>query len=166
MNSKESLLQLMRGKPVKTVKVRSVKVKPVKVQVIKPEKPPDRKKLVKELDKLWSQAVHLIYKNRCGGCSKNGNQAHHCFTKKAHPSVRWELDNGILMCFGCHILKVHRRGNYEFARDILIERIGMERFIELKEKANRYVPLKVPDLLALKESLSQNLAMVNGENQS
>ena len=111
------------------------------------------KKLKKELDKFWSNTIKKIYGGICVGCGRLGTQAHHHLSKKANPSVRWATDNGLWLCFTCHILKIHRKGNYEWSRDLLIERIGTEGFADLKRKANIIRRYMKRDLIELREKI-------------
>lgn len=59
---------------------------------------------IKKLDKLWRDAI----KSRdevcqvCGGTSYLN--AHHIIGRR-NRNVRWDLDNGILLCSGCHTFK-------------------------------------------------------------
>jgi hypothetical protein len=64
-----------------------------------------------------------------------GTQSHHFFGKKSCPSVRWDVNNGLYLCFTCHIRKVHQQGCTEPARDALIHKIGQEKFAALKQDA-------------------------------
>lgn len=89
------------------------------------------------LDGVWGEAVRLLWNGLCGVCGKGGSQPHHFFGKAAHPSVRFEPDNGIWMCFYCHIRRIHTRGETEVARDALIAKVGQGRFDILKAKAHK-----------------------------
>ena len=56
----------------------------------------------KELDKLWQQVIHSRDKF-CQVCHKQeGLNAHHIFTR-SRMNTRFDCDNGILLCTGCHI---------------------------------------------------------------
>lgn len=88
-----------------------------------------------QLDSLWSSIIREIYHGKCALCGREGTAAHHFFGKGSHSSVRWDVHNGLWLCFGCHIRKVHQDGNTEPARDALIRRIGLQKFMALKEKA-------------------------------
>jgi len=57
-----------------------------------------------KLDKLWSKEIHErdIYCQVCGD-SKNLN-AHHIVGRR-NRTLRWDLDNGILLCAGCHTFR-------------------------------------------------------------
>lgn len=55
------------------------------------------------LDTLWSKAIHERDKC-CRHCRKtNSLNAHHIFTRSRF-NTRWNLENGILLCSGCHKL--------------------------------------------------------------
>jgi len=118
----------------------------------------ERKRLEKELLGLFSKIIHAIYHNKCACCNKAGTDAHHFFGKQAYPSVKYNTDNGILLCAGCHLFKVHRKGQTEMVRDALINRIGLSRFEALKKEANEVKRYKLPDLIDLKARLLAELA--------
>lgn len=112
----------------------------------------------KRLNTLWSKITHEQYGHACSVCGlRYGLAAHHFFGKKAYPAVKWDIDNGVLLCVGCHIMKVHRKGQTEIARDALIGRIGQERFDELKKRANQINRYRMADLIALENDLTQIL---------
>lgn len=115
----------------------------------------DLKKLKKKCASAWSIAIRKLYKETCAVCGKVGQfNGHHFFGKKAYPSVQFDLDNGVGLCIGCHIMKVHRKGQTEIARDALIMRIGLDRFEELKKRANSSRKFQAHELLALLDELS------------
>lgn len=80
-------------------------------------------KLVKKLDALWSLRVRER-DNRCMLCGGyvgeiNRLQAHHWIITRAQSSkYRWDLRNGVSLCYGCHIHQVHSNPSVE-----LIERL-------------------------------------------
>lgn len=66
------------------------------------------KALKNKCDKLWSEAI----RTRDGECilcgKKDTLQAHHWIHSKAQGNMhRWDVKNGITLCFACHIYKVH-----------------------------------------------------------
>lgn len=72
----------------------------------------NRKKILKELDKYWS----LLVRNRdrkcmlCGGFIEQIDklQAHHWILSRAKSlKYRYDVRNGISLCYGCHIHQVH-----------------------------------------------------------
>lgn len=66
------------------------------------------KRLRNKCDKLWSEAVRM----RDGECvlcgKKEGLNAHHWIHSKAQGNKhRWNIKNGVTLCYPCHIYKVH-----------------------------------------------------------
>lgn len=66
------------------------------------------KTLKNKCDKLWSEAVRTR-DGSCVLCGKTeGLNAHHWIHSKAQGNLhRWDVKNGITLCFACHIYKVH-----------------------------------------------------------
>jgi hypothetical protein len=59
--------------------------------------------LIKCLDDLVSKQVRERDGHRCRKCGRERVYHHHVFGKKAHPSTRWVLENGISLCYHCHV---------------------------------------------------------------
>lgn len=114
-------------------------------KVAKKIKKPNRKKLISEADKLWSTVI----KSRDGKCIYCGStrnlNAHHIFTKARHGNLRWEPDNGVTLCAGCHTFGVHINPAPYMLK--IIEYVGsdvMERLrVIAQEKPS---PLRVDDI--------------------
>ena len=88
------------------------------------------------LDKLWSKIVRTRDSFTCQRCGKRhdkksrGLHAHHILTKGSHGfSIRWDLDNGVAVCYGCHMfLQGNPDENEYFAKNILgIDYDGLKR---------------------------------------
>lgn len=79
------------------------------------------------LDGLWSKIVRLrdhFTCQRCGAVHKSnskGLHAHHILTKGSHGfSTRWSIENGVAVCYGCHmLLQGNPDENEKFAREEL-----------------------------------------------
>lgn len=65
----------------------------------------DKKRLGMKADALWQKCVKLE-RPRCEVCGKPVTVGHHFFPKGSCSELRYELQNGIGMCIGCH-LKIH-----------------------------------------------------------
>lgn len=65
----------------------------------------NRKTLRNKADKLWSQLIRLRNKGKCEVCGKEGNNPHHCVGRR-NLTLRHDPRNGVLLCSGCHTLKV------------------------------------------------------------
>ena len=66
-------------------------------------KKPSRKTLVRNLDKVWSQAVREKADSQCDHCGKVGPLNSHNFYSRSVYSVRWDIENGFCLCVGCHV---------------------------------------------------------------
>lgn len=92
-------------------------------------------KLRKECDKLWSEAVRARDGNKCVLCGSTSHcQAHHwCHTKAQGNATRWDINNGITLCYTCHLYKVHSGAAYymDMAKNTAIRIIGQKAYEEL-----------------------------------
>lgn len=65
--------------------------------------------LNKQLDKLWSEAVRK--RGYCEMCLRRPPEvvlhAHHIYSRR-HYITRWDLNNGVCLCNGCHLYKAHK----------------------------------------------------------
>ena len=91
----------------------------------------------RRLDVLWRKYVLDRDKSQCSypGCQKQATQAHHVFGRRI-TACRFDPDNGIAFCPGHHLYFAHQY--YEQVRDLVIRRIGQERFDVLKRKAYQH----------------------------
>lgn len=66
-----------------------------------------KKTLKNKCDKLWSLAVRQRDNYTCQKCkakheiNSRGLHPHHIFSRRS-VSTRFDMDNGITLCFGCH----------------------------------------------------------------
>jgi hypothetical protein len=146
--------------------------KPVKAPKKKRKRIPLKKKseeaqVMDEMDDLWNAITHARWGDICAveGCGRIANQPHHFFSRKNH-SVRWYIDNGVWLCFTCHIRQVHQEGNTELAREALIKKIGLSRFILLRETSRTKEKWPLFKLIQHREKLREILktAMRKYEN--
>ena len=110
-------------------------IKPVKVKKKKRKKVKPLARMTRDTLALWSKAIRALWGGRCAMCGNAGSQAHHFFGKKAYPAVKFDLDNGVFLCFFCHIRKLHQQGDTEPAREQLLLKIGTRRFNALRKRA-------------------------------
>jgi 5-methylcytosine-specific restriction endonuclease McrA len=120
----------------------------------------DRRKLILELDALASRLCKITWYGRCGMCGGVGNQSHHFFGKKASGALRWSNENLVLLCLGCHIFKVHAKGETEPARDAIIKRIGQERFDLLKRESKTINKYSMFDLREIQDGMKTELRLL------
>lgn len=110
------------------------------------------KSLKKRADKLWSEIV----RKRDGKCMKCGRttnlQAHHIFSRKFN-NTRWNIDNGITLCYGCHLFWAHIE--HENFRDLIIGLIGEAKYFELKNLSSQIKKIDKIGLESIINSLAQ-----------
>ncbi|MDR3113399.1 MAG: HNH endonuclease [Endomicrobium sp.] len=78
-------------------------------------------KIKKELDALWSAKVRER-DGRCALCGKTGKglQAHHFIKTRARSlKYRWDIRNGITLCYACHFFKVHDMASFEIINQLM-----------------------------------------------
>ena len=102
---------------------------------------------VTKLDTLWANAVKKRDGYRCRKCGKvypkgsRGIQAAHIFGRR-HKSTRWDMSNGLTLCFGCH--RWNHENPVEYAKWLKeeigqaeIDRLNIKRF-ETFRKGDEY----------------------------
>lgn len=92
----------------------------------------------KQLQAFWSTLVRVRDHHTCqwcGSAAAGSLQAAHIFGKKACPTVRFMLDNGITLCWACHF-KADNSHRHEFTA-LCREFLGDEKFDALTSQAHR-----------------------------
>lgn len=94
-----------------------------------------RKKTKKQ--RLRSKADKLFYEHnlqlQCEVCGKRATQVHHFFPKGMYGHLRYDDDNGISLCQGCHFSH-HHKGDPKIQQKIIKKR-GMKWFNKLLKKS-------------------------------
>ena len=101
----------------------------------------------KQADILWSRAIKKRAGGRCELCGKEGREAHHLF-KRQYKSVRWDLDNGVCLCLGCHHLAHSKPAQFA---EWIINRRGKAWYDRLEQRKN---VLGKPDMREILKNLS------------
>jgi 5-methylcytosine-specific restriction endonuclease McrA len=90
-------------------------------------------------DKKWSQAIKIRDNHECQYCGKDKYlNSHHIYTRNNF-TVRWDLDNGITLCSGCHTMSSKfsaHKTPLEFI-EWLKEFWGIDRYERLRSKARK-----------------------------
>lgn len=89
-----------------------------------------KQKLRSKADKLWYE---VLKKPHCEICGKEAIQVHHFYPKGLYGHLRYDLDNGISLCMGCHFTH-HHKGDPSIHNTIIAKR-GRLWFNRLKKKA-------------------------------
>ena len=114
-----------------------------------------RQILIRQCDDL----VRLIVRARDKVCQRTGKtknlQVAH-YKTRGNLSLRWDLNNVILLNAGIHYWWAHTKPE-EF-RAFMIERLGLEKVEQLDLKARyRPSPIRLSDLMLIKLGLEQEL---------
>lgn len=119
--------------------------------------------LIKIADKLWSEVI----RGRdpiCGWCRRRPTkQAHHIFGRRSR-STRWALDNGIGICFGCHL---HGHENPLDFHEHIRGRLGAEKYDRLRiaSKIAMKVDVQMTILYLRQFARDNNINTSGGEKQ-
>ena len=125
------------------------------------------KKLKDKLDKLWSEKVRKR-DNKCILCGKYQDepkslQAHHwILTRNQSSKYRWDLRNGVSLCYGCHIHQIHKNPSVE-----LIDRLTnlcLINGIATQEDINELIKNRHELTKINKSFLEQKESELNDEN--
>ncbi len=92
-------------------------------------KAPSKANLRRKADKLWFQR---LLKPSCELCGGRAVQVHHFFPKGQFGHLRYDLENGISLCMGCHFRLHHQDPTTQ--QDIIKAR-GIEWYETLKGKS-------------------------------
>ena len=103
-----ALTRLKRKVPGEVVRVEET---PPMKQPKARKKQSERSKKKSLCDTLFSEAVRLRDESTCRYCGKTTKmaQAHHIFSRN-HMSTRYDLDNGVTLCYYCHMMVAHHDG--------------------------------------------------------
>lgn len=123
---------------------------------------PLRGKMVKRLDNLWSQIIHAKFKNRCVMCGIDGIlHAHHCIVNKGRGGfgVRWLIINGVLLCPGDHLYKIHHGqadkawlDKYVALLNEIVPPTEQQNIIEISRRITKYSTAELQDMVTAYES--------------
>jgi hypothetical protein len=119
-----------------------------------------RKRLEIVCDDLWKALCRKWWGGVCAwpGCQVTKPlYCHHFFHKAQGNRARWEQFNSILLCYGHHMGQVHRAGNVEPIRDVLIGRIGQIGFDVLRVRCGLVFKPTLEDLELLRDELANKL---------
>lgn len=117
----------------------------------------------RQLDNLWGKKVRERDKHRCQWClyldrSVIGNQPHHIIPKARGKSIRWDLHNGITLCFNCHHKEIIARPSefriflyWWFGSGDTVN--GVKIYQDLLAKSREIVKYTLEDLQNIKKQL-------------
>jgi len=111
-----------------------------------------RKKLENKLDKMCSEKVKELAGWRCEKCGRENCKLdwHHIF-KRSKRSTRWDLGNGLCLCFVCHRLGAHSP-DWGIIREFdkwLEWHMGSDKIVTLEQKSNQLKKHSLDELESL-----------------
>lgn len=115
----------------------------------------NKKQIKKLLDKAWSLKIRST--GKCAKCGKTSYlNAHHIYGRRML-SVRWDLDNGICLCSGCHTLCADsaHQDPMDFY-DFIVDLKGEEWLNDLRLKAHAVKKWSLEELEELLGELNDN----------
>ena len=116
---------------------------------------------IDKADSLFSKYIRIRDKWICQRCRKQyeeGAGGIHCshFYGRRNENTRFEPDNCISLCYGCH--KYFDETNREAYRDFKIKQLGDKRFKTLKLQANLYKKKdRILEVITWKAALEEQL---------
>lgn len=113
-----------------------------------------RKNLEKEMDALWAKRVKEKNGGKCVRCGALAVHAHHIFSRR-HRSLRWDVRNGIGLCYHDHFYWVPSTTIEDKKEYIaLIERVvGVKTLNLLDYIKKRTCKYSLPELDLMKKQL-------------
>ena len=90
------------------------------------------------LDSLWAELIKNRVEGKCEKCGLPGQNAHHLVGRRNY-AVRYDLENGVYLCSGCHSLR--KDSAHQNPLDFMewLEKYKGKKFItDLKMRSNFY----------------------------
>ena len=112
----------------------------------------EKQKLIDKADKLWSKAVRENYNDRCVKCGGKATASHH-IESRIHKNTRWDIPNGVSVCYPCHIHYFHGKPaeSMRWLKDFYGDRIK-----DLEKKSKIIFQPTVKDLEKIIIKLNRN----------
>jgi 5-methylcytosine-specific restriction endonuclease McrA len=83
-------------------------------------------------DTAFSKACFRKWGDKCLVCGKEATQVHHFVPKSISAYLRYNVLNGITLCYYCHIIRIHRQGD-PLVYEAIIKKRGQAWFKKLKK---------------------------------
>ena len=127
---------------------------------------PSLGKLKKIADGLWSKIVRARDKC-CIICGAIGRlYGHHAIVRKAKSNrTRWDIRNGVAMCFFCHKVQLHRNAEKDYLEIYLKkinEKIPQDVQVDIKDIAK--VPCPNPSRSDLESIINKLTILIQGDS--
>jgi 5-methylcytosine-specific restriction endonuclease McrA len=97
--------------------------------------PTNKARLRNQADKLWTEKCFEIWGKQCEVCGKKASHCHHYYPKGLYSHLRYEIANGVPLCFHCHFSKTHKGD--PAIHEIIKRKRGQKWYNSLKRKARQ-----------------------------
>jgi len=100
------------------------------------------KSQAKKCDKLFADKVKS--RGRCQKCSKKEFlQCAHIISRR-YKQVRWNLNNAMCLCRGCHLYFTHHPLEWE---NFVVKVVGLKTYVSIKKTALKYGKIDYEEVL-------------------
>jgi len=92
---------------------------------------------IARIDELFAAKVKERDEGICQRCGAVGTSVHHILGRDY--SVRWDMDNGVTLCYTCHLLMAHSKSTKKvqiFIKWVREQWLGIEKYDVLLARAN------------------------------
>lgn len=90
-----------------------------------------RSVLRQKADTAFSKACFKYWGDKCV-CGREATATHHFIPKSISAFLRYNIQNGVPLCYHCHIIRIHSQGDPRIFEDIIKKR-GQEWYDNLKQ---------------------------------
>lgn len=157
----DALNERSKKKPKAKIEPSKKAKKAKKVKKVKKKKLESKAKIRRRLMKKWSEAVALLYDNKCAICGVAKNlssdsrvilDAHHIAPRQINPYLRFDPKNGILLC-----KSHHKFGKHSAHKDMIgfiswLQTNDFDKYNYILENKDKDINLEDRDVLYLLES--------------
>jgi hypothetical protein len=128
----------VKATPLRRKPLKRTSFKTVTTVVKKRRTKSERTKRIGLLDTLFSEAVRIRDGHTCQYCGRSTKsaQTHHIFTR-TNMSTRFDMENGICLCFYCHRYQAHGAGEFNYW--VSHTWLGLEAYEDLHRKTREIV---------------------------
>jgi len=100
---------------------------------IKKKKPQTIGEFAKDVEhEYWKPLIFKIWGDKCVICSKQAQTAHHFYPKGTYRMLRFNLNNGVPLCNGCHFQLHHVNTTLS---NKIVDRRGIDWYVAITKKA-------------------------------
>jgi 5-methylcytosine-specific restriction endonuclease McrA len=115
-----------------------------------------KKPELNKLDKRFREVINERDNGTCQYCGGSGNNVHHIVGRR-NRSTRWLVDNGILLCPGCHTFRTNSFHQDPLETITWFEETYPERYQAINERKNKILKQTFEEVLKELEEVWEEL---------